>query len=170
MDICVDYPHTQGVSITIKTQCSLLYLCDPNNGGSMGIQFGGHSRRNQARSFRRRISRKFRRRPRVEVFDLHSNESRISAANGTCSSAALAVVGEVFQPQFGSRNPGFVFSPISFPVYSHAICTWELKFLTLFLWQRGCTSHTTLRVTFPGLSIRHQNSAAKTECEACGCV
>jgi hypothetical protein len=63
-------------------------------------------------------------------------------------------------------NPGFVFrfklvAPISFTVHSHKICPCELKFFTLFVWQRGCTSHPILQVTFCGRSIRHRKSAAK---------
>ena len=44
------------------------------------IRTPGVGLKSEARSFRRRISRKFSRRPGVEVFEFYSNESRISAA------------------------------------------------------------------------------------------
>jgi len=77
----------------------------------------------KARPFRRRISRKFSHRREVEVFDFHSNESRISAAKWIALRLKnlLAVSGRVFRrnPQFGRRNPGSFFvlksRPFLFP-------------------------------------------------------
>jgi hypothetical protein len=82
--------------------------------------------------------------------------------NSSAAQKPPGCVWEVFQPQFGRRNPGFVFrsklAPKSFPVYTHANCTCKLKFFTLFVWQRGCTSHLILQVTsFMGFSFVIKN-------------